>query len=809
MKSLIAAGGLFLAGLLPLAGQTPGTVDTSFKTDSGPNERVLAVAVQTDGKIVIGGWFTSVNGVSRNRLARLNADGSLDTTFKPGSGANNYVDAVAIQPDGKIVIGGLFSSVGGLARNAIARVNADGSSDTSFHPGSGANGEVYALFVQFDGKIVLGGSFTGFDNVQRFNIARVNANGSLDGAFFPSPSGPVLTLGGQGGNIIAGGAFTSVDGVTRHALAAFDQNGLLDPLFGSGDGADETVHVVRVQPDGKVLIGGLFAMVDGAIRNKIARLNPDGSVDLDFDPGVGANSWVHAIAVQSDGKIVLGGEFTAVGGVARNFLARLNSNGSLDTTFKPGSGPNNLVWTAALQADGKPVIGGYFTSVNGTSRKYVARLNNASSSATFAFSASIYSIDEAGGSAVITVKRTGSLSGTATVAYSTSDGTAVSGLDYVTKAGLLTFADGVSSKTFKVQVVDDSRFEGDETLHLTLSNPSAPAVLGSPATATLKIVDDDSEPGIFTLGASAYTVGENEGSVAIVVRRLLGADAEATVEYLTLAGTAEPDLDYTPKSNILTFAPGETAKTIQVAIRNDTEVEPDETFSFKLLNPTGGTVLGDPSTAVITIRDDDLHPGSLAFASAAYAIEENAGPARITVTRSGGSSGVVGATYLASSGSATAGDDFPASSGTLIFNDGEISKSILIPIFDDTLKETNESFRITLSNPTGGATLASPAETTVTILDNDASPVNPAPVIPALESIDGEQFFTVSYRRSRAAPAQARVETSTDLKNWCGAECLETVSVSDNGDGTERVLARVRLPVAMASRQFVRVTVAL
>src|SRR5439155_3710332 len=134
-------------------------------------------------------------------------------------------------PDGKIVIGGLFSSVGGLARNGIARVNSDGTSDTSFRPASGANGEVYALFVQFDGKIVLGGSFTGFDNVERFNIARVNANGSLDGAFFPAPSGPVLTLAGQGGNIIAGGAFTSVDGVPRHALAALDQDGLLGPLF--------------------------------------------------------------------------------------------------------------------------------------------------------------------------------------------------------------------------------------------------------------------------------------------------------------------------------------------------------------------------------------------------------------------------------------------------------------------------------------------------------------------------------------------------------------------------------------------------
>ena len=121
------------------------------------NGSVYAIAQQDDGKVLIGGTFTTVNGTARNGIARLNADGSLDTSFDPGTGADNFVQALAQQADGKVLIGGSFNDINGTARNGIARLNADGSLDTGFDPGTGANNIVFALAQQADGKVMIGG----------------------------------------------------------------------------------------------------------------------------------------------------------------------------------------------------------------------------------------------------------------------------------------------------------------------------------------------------------------------------------------------------------------------------------------------------------------------------------------------------------------------------------------------------------------------------------------------------------------------------------------------------------------------------
>ncbi|EKE67204.1 delta-60 repeat domain-containing protein, partial [Oceanibaculum indicum] len=181
---------------------------------------------QPDGKILIGGRFTSYDGTTRNRIARLNTDGSLDTSFNPGSGADDNIYALVLQPDGKIMIGGNFTSYDGTARNRIARLNANGSLDTSFDPGSGANSTVQTIMLQPDGKILFGGSFSRYDEMARMRFARLNANGSLDTSFDP------------------------------------------------GNGANNTVYSIAVQPDGKILIGGAFTSYDDKTRNRIARINP-------------------------------------------------------------------------------------------------------------------------------------------------------------------------------------------------------------------------------------------------------------------------------------------------------------------------------------------------------------------------------------------------------------------------------------------------------------------------------------------------------------------------------------------------------
>jgi len=197
-----------------------GANDSTFNTfddgtyGDGTNNTVFTTALQPDGKVIIGGQFTTYNGTARNCIARLNADGSLDATFNPGSGADGTVLTTALQPDGKVIIGGFFTTYNGTARNRIARLNADGSLDATFNPGSGASHTVRTIALQPDGKVIIGGNFTTYNGTARARMARLNADGSLDATFNP------------------------------------------------GLGADGTVRTIALQPDGKVIIGGDFTMAE-------------------------------------------------------------------------------------------------------------------------------------------------------------------------------------------------------------------------------------------------------------------------------------------------------------------------------------------------------------------------------------------------------------------------------------------------------------------------------------------------------------------------------------------------------------------
>jgi uncharacterized delta-60 repeat protein len=355
-----------------------GSLGNGFVSDPGTNGTVFAVSQQADGKALIGGSFTSINGTARNYIARLNADGSLDTGFDPGAGANDTVYAVSQQADGKVLIGGSFTSINGTDRNRIARLNADGSLDTGFDPGTGANNIVYALSQQADGKVLIGGDFTGVNDTTRNNIARLNDDGSLDTGFDPGTgaNNTVYALSQQAnGKVLIGGGFTSINGATHNYIARLNANGSLDTDFDSSMGANNTVYALSQQADGKVLIGGDFTNVNSTARNRIARLNADGSLDTGFDPGNGANDTVRALSQQADGKVLIGGGFSSVNDTARNNIARLNADGSLDTGFDTGTGPNSTVATVAQQADGKVLIGGFFSEINGSGRNRIARLN--------------------------------------------------------------------------------------------------------------------------------------------------------------------------------------------------------------------------------------------------------------------------------------------------------------------------------------------------------------------------------------------------------------------------------------------------
>jgi uncharacterized delta-60 repeat protein len=379
-----------------------GSKDTTFNSGTGFNSQTSTIAIQTDGKILIGGNFTSYKNITENRIIRLNADGSKDTTFNSGTGFNSgtllnsgtgFIDGlteIAYQNDGKILVGGTFTSYKGITENRIVRLNADGSKDTSFISGTGFNNGISALALQNDGKIIIGGSFTTYKEFNDMFIIRLNADGSKNinfnnGNGFSGKNVTSISLQSDG-KILIGGTFFSYQGITKNGICRLNTNGSIDNSFISGTGffksfdiytANEpSIFCMKVQTDGKILIGGSFNTYNGILQNNIIRLNTDGSVDSSFNIGIGFDSAVLSIVIQNDSKIIVGGNFTSYKGITENFIIRLNSDGSKDTTFNSGTGFNSQTSTIAIQTDGKILIGGNFTSYNGLTENRIIRLNS-------------------------------------------------------------------------------------------------------------------------------------------------------------------------------------------------------------------------------------------------------------------------------------------------------------------------------------------------------------------------------------------------------------------------------------------------
>ena len=360
----------------------PGTLDAGFlSTGTGASDDINTVAIQNDGKIIIGGNFFDYNLIARQFVARLSADGRLDTGFATGLGPDGNVYAVAVQKDGKILIGGSFGHYDTTPRGGIARLSTGGSLDPGFlGTGSGTNGDVDALVIQSDGKIIIGGGFSTCNGTPRGSIARLNNDGSLDTGFATGSGtvGSVESLAVQGdGRILIGGGLTMYNSTPVGHLARLNTDGSLDTGFITGTGADFDVTAIAVQNDGKILIGGYFTHYNSTPLPYLTRLNSDGSLDASFVTGTGPNFPLRAVTVQSDGKILIGGLFTSYAGTLRGALARLNSDGSLDTGFLGvGAGANSPVFEIAPQGDGKLLIVGDFDHYNGVARQFAARLWN-------------------------------------------------------------------------------------------------------------------------------------------------------------------------------------------------------------------------------------------------------------------------------------------------------------------------------------------------------------------------------------------------------------------------------------------------
>jgi uncharacterized delta-60 repeat protein len=452
-----------------------GAIDSTFNTGgSGANGRLYDVSKTSEGKIYITGYFSQYNGTARNLVARLNADGSLDTAFNytpPILPAYYAVErAIALSDGGVVIIG---NNVGGPGVSLV-RLNADGSIDTAVQAVVGLAGSVRDIVRLPDGKYIVGGDFNILNGISRRHIARLNADGSVDPTFncslflyatvtrvavqadgkilltlldYPGsirlnpdgshdssyvpppivnghdidlfPNGQILVNGyyklnmdgsndtsfsppnqstasvnnfsaviQTDGKTVIGGQFTQIGTAARGRIARLNPNGSLDPTFNPPGGANNRVLDLDVQPDGKVVIVGDFTSVNGnAARKYLARLNADGSLDASFAPVVNTPPFsitnLTSVKIQPDGKILISGNLTAVNGIPRKGYARLNADGSLDMSFNIGSGANSMVWRIGLQPDNKVLIAGDFTKVGNFATIGVARLDTATAKTLF------------------------------------------------------------------------------------------------------------------------------------------------------------------------------------------------------------------------------------------------------------------------------------------------------------------------------------------------------------------------------------------------------------------------------------------
>jgi uncharacterized delta-60 repeat protein len=352
----------------------PGSLDATF--DAGTLGAVLAIAVQTDSKILIGGHFTTIDGTPRGHIARIEANGALDSTFDPGAGADGFVRAVLVQKDRSVLMAGNFVNVNGIHRGGIARLKSGGGLDASFDSSSGANDQVTAMALQTDGKIAISGYFTEFAGVPRNYLARLNPDGSLDASFDPGDAAGdnVYAIAIQpDGKILAAGYFFWNQRVS--SLVRLNTDGARDESFAAGTLVSE-INSLCLDNDGKILVGssGNYNKDTARLENCIVRLNADGSLDATFNVGAGPDDYVECVAVQASGKILIGGNFTQVNTTPRRYLARLNADGSLDSDFDTGAVFNQWIGSIALQTNGFILAGGNSARSWGAARNSIARL---------------------------------------------------------------------------------------------------------------------------------------------------------------------------------------------------------------------------------------------------------------------------------------------------------------------------------------------------------------------------------------------------------------------------------------------------
>ncbi|MCL4787914.1 MAG: hypothetical protein KJ070_14160 [Verrucomicrobia bacterium] len=850
----------------------------------GPSLLLSDLALQPDGKTVLGGWFETVNGASRRNLARLNTNGTLDATLNAGTSASGLV-ALALQPDGKIVVARSSWASGGSS-NALMRFNSDGTVDNSFQrPGPWhANGPVFRLAVQADGKILYAEeSLEAMGGVAVRRLARLNADGSLDTSFdarLVAFRVRALTPLADG-RILLGGRVEFTDG-TVQAVARLNADGSRDQTFDVGidastmpygyNGPPPAIDQMALQADGKLVLAGGFKEVGGIQRPGLARVftNPTGLNSLDFaaaayvanenatnvilsvirrgdasatvsvdfatsnltaqagfdfaatsgtlnfapgetnqtitvpflddsvvdgpktflvtlstpvgielgagrvttvtirdnerpvrvdpslDPGIGvANTnqfepaYIFDLAPLTNGQMLAFGYFTHVQGVLRRNIARLNADGSLDTSFTPLSAANDIVDAVALQADGKILIGGYFTTVAGMSRKHVARLNANGTLDTINPGASL-----------------GGLSTSVTTIAVQSDEKILLG-GWFSQFGGVTYdrivrlnTNGTVDASFTAGV--QNNLHGSYSLSdivvlpndkILIAGEAFNQVNGVPRIGLARLNADGTLDTGFDAQLREFNffkglVGLPDGRVYLAGDILFEDGTRGWAARFNEDGSRDWSFEVPlPEGQRL----------------NELEVQPDGRV---LVSGFFTSVDGVPRAGLARLFPDSPALTQVGFVESQFAVDEAGGTVEVSLQRYGDSSTPLSVTVNTTNVTALAGADYAAVSTPVNFPPLETIKTLPIPILDDALIEGEETFKLILAQLPVGV-LPGVAEMEILIRDDEAS-----------GSVD--RSFSPTYGLSQPA-SDARPVNVFNLAMQADGKCL--ICFEDNFAG--------------------------
>jgi uncharacterized delta-60 repeat protein len=614
----------------------PTVIDGSFAPDVSGFWSYSA-AVQADGKVVVVG---QTQDRSSSIVVRFNQDGSRDTDFQPEpafhAGLTNVLashrESVSIEPDGQILVGETLMLADQTSQARVVRFRTDGSLDSDFKawltlsdPSLPGWNPISLLQPLPDGRVFVSGEFIAVNDLPREHAALLDSDGTPDPRFDPvwfqsagQVSSPSCVCLCSDGKLLVGGIFDTVAGQPADNLVRFNSDGSVDQTFVTALPQD-SVDALATQPDERILVA-YSTYHDGNPIWSIARLLRDGSVDPTFasPPEVGVYSSIDEMNVQPNGMIIVGGQFPTPGMTSYRLL-RLAANGALDFNLTEGLESERIVSNRLHPLPDDPngrLIGLVdFTDIDQTG---LNRFFSNGSIPGVQFAHAHRLVSEADHAAIIDVRRTGDISQPLSVAYTTRDGTATAGVDYIAQSGSLQFAPLEEARSFTIPILNNATLDGDKTVVLTLSAPSSGAVLGQ-AKAVLTIQDDEistpQHPGSrgFQFSSSVLDVGEDAKSATMVIQRTGESSGTSSIDFTTIDGTAKAGTDYMPQAGTLRFGPLETAKSVTIPILDDYLIGTKKQFTVALTDSPPGVLLGaGPSTESIVIYDAE-RPGSVDF----------------------------------------------------------------------------------------------------------------------------------------------------------------------------------------------------